>query len=134
MCQFEVIAPPLDLPVCGNGELEANEECDDGNALNNDGCSNLCRIEQLAPAAPASCFTDNIRIRVEQVNDRYFLTWNPVSNAAEYVVYRSDTRQGSPREMTEVGRTTTTRFEYPFDPYAEVDRWAWYAVQAVCNN
>ncbi|USN55674.1 MAG: DUF4215 domain-containing protein [Candidatus Peribacteria bacterium] len=132
MCQFEVIRP--ELPVCGNGKIEAAEECDDGNALNNDGCSNICRVEQLAPPVAPSCFTDNIRIEVEQVNDRYFLTWAPVANTKEYIIYRSDTKAGSTNAMTEVARTTTTRFEYPFDPYAEVDRWAWYAVQAVCNN
>lgn len=33
------------VPVCGNGILEKNEECDDGNLENNDGCSSLCRIE-----------------------------------------------------------------------------------------
>lgn len=33
------------LPVCGNGDLEIGEECDDGNILNADGCSFECRIE-----------------------------------------------------------------------------------------
>ena len=36
-------APP---PVCGNGILEAGEECDDGNRRNGDGCSNTCRVER----------------------------------------------------------------------------------------
>lgn len=31
--------------VCGNGEIEANEECDDGNVRAGDGCSALCRSE-----------------------------------------------------------------------------------------
>ena len=30
---------------CGNGILEMNEECDDGNNLNGDGCNSLCMIE-----------------------------------------------------------------------------------------
>ncbi|MBZ0231100.1 MAG: proprotein convertase P-domain-containing protein, partial [Deltaproteobacteria bacterium] len=29
---------------CGNGTVEPDEECDDGNAVNNDACSNLCAI------------------------------------------------------------------------------------------
>ncbi len=32
-------------PVCGNGELEGVEECDDGNTTGGDGCSSTCRIE-----------------------------------------------------------------------------------------
>ena len=28
-----------DDPVCGNGDEESGEECDDGNTASNDGCS-----------------------------------------------------------------------------------------------
>jgi cysteine-rich repeat protein len=35
-------APAGCSPVCGNGILEAGEECDDGNDVNNDTCSNTC--------------------------------------------------------------------------------------------
>jgi len=34
---------------CGNGRLEANEGCDDGNVANNDGCSTFCLIEDGEP-------------------------------------------------------------------------------------
>ena len=33
------------LPECGNSILESGEQCDDGNLVNGDGCSNLCTIE-----------------------------------------------------------------------------------------
>lgn len=33
--------------ACGNGILEAPEECDDGNTVSGDGCSNLCRLEEV---------------------------------------------------------------------------------------
>jgi cysteine-rich repeat protein len=33
-------------PVCGNGEKEEGEACDDGNTDNNDGCSSICTIEE----------------------------------------------------------------------------------------
>ena len=39
-------APP---PVCGNGVLEAGEECDDGNTTAGDGCDDLCALE------PSTC-------------------------------------------------------------------------------
>jgi cysteine-rich repeat protein len=38
-------------PRCGNGIVEAGEECDDGNNNNNDGCSNQCTIN----AANSNC-------------------------------------------------------------------------------
>lgn len=31
--------------TCGNGILEANEVCDDGNLVNGDGCTYLCQFE-----------------------------------------------------------------------------------------
>ncbi len=32
---------------CGDGERQEGEQCDDGNLLNGDGCSLMCRVEQL---------------------------------------------------------------------------------------
>jgi cysteine-rich repeat protein len=32
--------------VCGNGSITGAEECDGGNTNNNDGCSNVCKIER----------------------------------------------------------------------------------------
>ncbi|MCD6497600.1 MAG: DUF4215 domain-containing protein, partial [Deltaproteobacteria bacterium] len=31
--------------VCGNGAIEADEECDDGNVADGDGCSSQCKLE-----------------------------------------------------------------------------------------
>ena len=31
--------------TCGDGVIHAPEECDDGNTVNGDGCSSICRIE-----------------------------------------------------------------------------------------
>jgi len=40
---FKVRSPtPLPPPVCGNGILEAGEECDDGNSDDYDGCTTWC--------------------------------------------------------------------------------------------
>jgi len=36
-------------PVCGNDILENGEECDDGNLINEDGCSSACEIEEPEP-------------------------------------------------------------------------------------
>ncbi len=36
------------LPVCGNGVLEAGEQCDDGNTFDLDGCDSRCHYEVVA--------------------------------------------------------------------------------------
>ncbi len=35
--------PPLPNPNCPNGQPDQGEQCDDGNQINNDGCTNTCR-------------------------------------------------------------------------------------------
>ncbi len=37
----------LEANCCGNGILDNNEECDDGNTTDNDGCSALCTTEAM---------------------------------------------------------------------------------------
>jgi len=57
---------PQDCPaVCGDGVLEAGEQCDDGNTANGDGCSAGCALEVLcgngvcdASEDPLSCPQD----------------------------------------------------------------------------
>ena len=34
---------------CGNGVIQGDEECDDGNAIDGDGCSSTCQLEQIEP-------------------------------------------------------------------------------------
>jgi len=36
-------------PICGNGIIEAPEECDDGNTAPGDGCSATCMLEPTVP-------------------------------------------------------------------------------------
>jgi cysteine-rich repeat protein len=36
-----------DDPVCGNGVVEVNEECDDGNERAHDGCDLDCQVEHI---------------------------------------------------------------------------------------
>lgn len=36
---------PDDVPACGNGLVEGNESCDDGNLVDSDGCSADCLVE-----------------------------------------------------------------------------------------
>ncbi len=41
------VPPPPPAPVCGDGVVNAGEECDDGNTNYNDGCSGTCTVEHL---------------------------------------------------------------------------------------
>ncbi len=44
--------------VCGNGILELEEECDDGNIELGDGCGNDCKIEPTTPYPGAAAFDE----------------------------------------------------------------------------
>lgn len=124
----------VEEPVCGNGILEPGEQCDDGNTENGDGCDETCAIEPEQEAAPESCYTDGIELSTEQINDTYYITREDVPNSREYIVYRADQEVWTLEDMRVVWRVTSARFEYPFDPNAESDKWAWYAVEAVCDE
>ncbi|GLC48176.1 hypothetical protein PLESTB_000067600 [Pleodorina starrii] len=39
---------------CGDGVVDPNEECDDGNILDGDGCSAICELQDLPPPSPAN--------------------------------------------------------------------------------
>lgn len=141
-CQIEMPEPPPPTPtpqpttpVCGNGVLEVGESCDDGNLLAGDGCSAQCipEQEQSAPTEQ-TCFPLGIQLKTKQVNDRYYLYWDGFPNVKEYVVYRSNQAVTAIEQMQVIGRTTETMYEYPFDPSSDVDRRAWYAVEAICDN
>ncbi len=50
--------------VCGNSYLEPPEECDDGNLINGDGCSDMCLLEQICGdgivQSPEECDDGNL--------------------------------------------------------------------------
>lgn len=54
-CALNPVCSPEHL--CGNGQLDANEECDDGNTSNGDGCSDQCKKEQPVNVPPTAHFT-----------------------------------------------------------------------------
>lgn len=53
----EAGAPGASGPVCGNGALEAGEECDDGNTKDGDGCSSVC-TNKCEQCEQANCTAD----------------------------------------------------------------------------
>ncbi len=53
----EAAAGPAELSVCGNGVVEGEESCDDGNESPGDGCSGVCAVEEgfECPAGGGTC-------------------------------------------------------------------------------
>jgi len=43
-CNNSFVLSPTDVVGCGNGVIERDEECDDGNAFDNDACLPTCRL------------------------------------------------------------------------------------------
>lgn len=41
---------PLPPPLCGNSSVDPGEDCDDGNALQGDGCGKTCKVEYCGNA------------------------------------------------------------------------------------
>lgn len=42
-------------PKCGDGVVQKDEDCDDGNTNDNDGCNGACRLSGSTPATSRSC-------------------------------------------------------------------------------
>ncbi|TVQ97277.1 MAG: DUF4215 domain-containing protein [Deltaproteobacteria bacterium] len=52
--------------LCGNGIVQGDQECDDGNRRDGDGCSRFCRVEpgwdcRNTPGQPSECFFRGVR-------------------------------------------------------------------------
>jgi cysteine-rich repeat protein len=56
-------------PVCGNGLLEAGEECDDGNFLAGDGCSITCQREAASSTSVTSMQASSVGSAVSLLPD-----------------------------------------------------------------
>ncbi len=95
-------------PECGNEEVEAGEQCDDGALVNGDGCDALCTLENFAVdvgrvALPAAF--------AQGSNDAFLFT---AENAARLVARTSDGEGGCP------GDTVITLFSVDGDNRVEV--------------
>ena len=55
-----------------------------------------------------------------------------MANVEKYLIYRSEYEDGSDRQF--VGESLVPRYEYPFDNTAEEDIYAYYDVEAICND
>jgi cysteine-rich repeat protein len=66
------------LGVCGDAVLDEGEQCDDGNTLPYDGCSQTCRLRYCKTPAPTDCVMakhGKIRIQERGEGDRTRASW-----------------------------------------------------------
>ncbi|MGV8152146.1 MAG: DUF4215 domain-containing protein [Candidatus Nanoarchaeia archaeon] len=55
ICDYRCENGECKEPVCGDGNKEGNEECDDGNIINGDGCSSECKTETAVCFKNSDC-------------------------------------------------------------------------------
>jgi cysteine-rich repeat protein len=73
--------------LCGDGDLAGNEDCDDGNNLDDDGCSSSCRFELCRPYPQGNCRTPApgkglLKIKVNADPAKSALQWKWSKGAA----------------------------------------------------
>ncbi len=98
--------------------------------------SDVILIEPTKGSAPV-CKVEGVRVVSKKIADKYYLTWNKVDGADRYIIYRSDSpiaKEAGIIGMQKVGETVESKFEYPYDPKAKQDQYAYYAVVAVCSD
>jgi hypothetical protein len=75
-----------------------------------------------------------IVVGTEKINENYYLTWDEIDNVSEYIVYRSNVPVNTTADMNEVGRTQLPSYPYPFDKFAQNNEYAYYAIEAICDD
>ena len=83
-------------------------------------------------AALPTCIVKNIKVSTQKIGNKYYLVRNKIENATKYLVYKSDFADNS--DMSFLGETELTRFEYPFDKTSKEDVYAYYTVEALCAD
>lgn len=98
--------------------------------------SDIILVEPTKGSAPI-CRVDGIRVITKKIADNYYLTWDKIDGADRYIIYRSDVPMNGNNGivgMQKMGETADSKFEYPFDPRAQKDAYAYYAVVAMCSD
>lgn len=81
----------------------------------------------------AACIVDNLEIIPKKIDWKYYLTWNSVEDIEKYAIYQAQTQTVDYSAMTKIGETVVNQFEYPFDPHALKNEYAYYTVVATCK-
>ncbi len=93
-------------------------------------------IIEYSTSAGKKCIIWDIKINLLEEDDKFFLIRDDVEWAVSYEIYRSDFKLDKIvfSDMNKVHETGETKFEYPFDPDAEQEEYAYYAVRAICED
>jgi len=81
--QFNNTAECAGPPVCGNGVVEGDEECDDGNTNNDDACRNDCT---LCPPPPEPVCGNGVVEGDEECDDGNTNNYDSCSNLCEICI------------------------------------------------
>ncbi len=83
-------------PVCGDGKVEGDEMCDDGNLVGGDGCSSTCRNENDGGTSVDIAPPVISNVRVEDVTTTSVtVAWDANEPASGRVEYGADQTYGS---------------------------------------
>lgn len=78
------------------------------------------------------CTIQGIRVTTKKEGDKYYLVRDPVQNAKLYSVYSA--RTNDIRMRKKLTDTTDTKYEYPFDYQAKENVYAYFWVEAICDD
>lgn len=136
----------IPVTLCGNGVRDMGEQCDDSNTTNMDGCSSVCKFEQVQRvnwlamqyAVDTSCTTNQLGSAIAsagQANITQNLTdgVNDGSISIMFQVLGLDDLPGTNDPMVELGSVNGVPFAAPmgvmYNGASDLD-W-WYTVDAV---
>jgi len=89
-CKFITLTDGITVqPLCGNGKINPSEQCDDGNKITNDGCSDSCKIEKgwNCSGEPSSCADNGKKITICHASGQTGTTKFETLTLSENAVY-----------------------------------------------
>ena len=118
-------------PNCGEGTVDSGEECDDGNNLNDDGCSMVCTTEEIPPTPCSSDDDCNIYEICDLSTGTCFLPGLGIIVCEDY------------DDENSCNNDDVLRFKYDWESYVEAgatceirmtDFCAWDAIECYLNT
>ncbi|PIN86106.1 hypothetical protein COV19_06435 [Candidatus Woesearchaeota archaeon CG10_big_fil_rev_8_21_14_0_10_44_13] len=112
--------PTCIVVTCGNNKVDSGEECDDGNKVSGDGCSNICKSEYcgdgiVQPAMGEQCdFGDNVWVNCYAPNTVDDVSTTDKIEAACTLI--TERKAGAITQCNDgIDNDGDTCFDWPFD-------------------